>query len=427
MAKKKVLLVVIDALATRVIEPALAEGKLPNLAKLVEAGHFVPRCTPAFPSITPAATTTIATGEYPARHGILGNYWYDESQDKVVYLGDDFWVLINKGFGEFFRDYVEQLNYQQLRAKSIFQLIEKHGLETACINYLCIRGEVPHELNVPLLLQLLPGANFPERISGPQKLFLGDFISSAVSDQTSEPPRIDDTIFSRYGFNDAASGKYLLSLAEAEELPDFTLAYFPDNDYASHDHGPEQALETVVKVDECLGRFAVARDGWKALLEQVSVLVTGDHSQTDQSESEEERGIQLEELLAPFSLAKAGTSWDREEDLMVCPNMRAAQIYLRENQKQLRQEIVEKLLCDSRVDQVFWQSPNDDDPESRERWTIATRDRGELSFSHANDQGGAPTDEYGNRWRLDGNLEVIDARLEADGKIAYGNYPNALE
>ena len=211
MPKKKVLLVVIDALATRVVEPALAAGKLPNLARLREQGKLIPRCTPAFPSITPAATTTIATGEYPARHGILGNFWYDEDEDEAVYLGDDFWVLINKGFGEFFRDYVEQLNYQPTACEVDFSTHgEKHGLETACINYLCIRGEVHHELNVPLLLQLLPGANFPDRESAAHKSSFWATLSvlaSLVSDQTSEPPRIDDTIFSRYGFNDAASAK----------------------------------------------------------------------------------------------------------------------------------------------------------------------------------------------------------------------------
>lgn len=427
MARKKVLLVVIDALATRVVEPALGAGKLPNFARLRKQGQLIPRCTPAFPSITPSATTTIATGEYPARHGILGNFWYDEDEDEAVYLGDDFWALLNKGFGNFFRDYVEQLNYRQLRAKSIFQLGEKHGLETACINYLCIRGDVPHELNVPLLLQLLPGANFPDRVNGPLKLFLGDFVTSSVTTAEETAPSINDTIFSRYGFNDAASAKYLEALAEAEGLPDFTLAYFPDNDFASHERGPQQALDVVEQVDASLGRFADARGGWEALLEDVCVLVTGDHSQTDQADSEEGRGILLDDLLAPYSLAEAGTRWEDEDDLMVCPNMRAVQIYLRENGADLRESIVEKLLCDQRVDQVFWQEPNKDEPETKVSWTVVTKKSGRLNFSLANDSGGAPSDEYGNRWRLDGDLEAVDAQLAADGRIVYGDYPNALE
>lgn len=427
MAKKKVLLVVIDALATRVVEPALAAGKLPNLTRLSEQGKLIPRCTPAFPSITPSATTTIATGEYPARHGILGNFWYDEVEDEAVYLGDDFWALMNKGFGNFFRDYVEQLNYRQLRAKSIFQLVEKHGLESACINYLCMRGDVPHELNVPLLLKLLPGANFPDRVNGPLKLFLGDFVTSNITNSEESAPRIDDTIFSRYGFNDAASAKYLESLAEADDLPDFTLAYFPDNDFASHERGPQQALDVIEKVDASLGHFADARGGWEKLLEEVCVLVTGDHSQTDQADTEEGRGILLDELLAHYSLAEAGKRWGEKDDLMVCPNMRATQIYLRPDQRDRREDIVEKLLCDQRVDQVFWQDPSKDEVEAKVSWTVVTKQSGRLSFSLASDSGGAPSDEYGNRWRLDGDLEAIDAQLAADGKIVYGDYPNALE
>ncbi|QDS98048.1 alkaline phosphatase family protein [Adhaeretor mobilis] len=424
---KKVLLVVIDALATKVVEPAIASGKLPNLAILADSGQFKPCCVPAFPSITPAATTTIATGEYPARHGILGNYWYDEVDDEVVYLGDDFWVLMKKGFGDFFRDYIGQLNYTQLQAKTIFQLAEHHGLATACINYLCVRGDTPHELNVPLLLKLLPGAEFPEKMAGPLKLFLGDFITSSISLREEEVPHVGDTIFNRYGFNDAASAKFLETLFSAKEIPDLTLAYFPDNDYASHERGPKEAIDVVKEVDACLGRVAESRGGWEAFLDEVCVVVTGDHSQTDLAKSETERAIRLDELLTPFTLCEAGTRWDNHDDLMVCPNMRAVQIYLRSEQQEVRTSIVERLLCDSRVDQVFWQENTAADPQISHRWTVATKDCGKLSFTIAGDGGGAPHDEYGNRWRLEGDLSAVDATLEAGGLIAYGKYPNALE
>lgn len=65
MPKKKVVLLVVDALTPRVMLSAMDAGRLPNLRRLCQAGFFDPACTTVFPSITPAATASIATGRYP--------------------------------------------------------------------------------------------------------------------------------------------------------------------------------------------------------------------------------------------------------------------------------------------------------------------------------------------------------------------------
>ena len=58
-------------------------------------------CTTIFPSITPAATTAIITGEYPAANGIVGASWFDAGSQDVAYYGDDFWVIAREGFRRF--------------------------------------------------------------------------------------------------------------------------------------------------------------------------------------------------------------------------------------------------------------------------------------------------------------------------------------
>jgi pimeloyl-ACP methyl ester carboxylesterase len=60
----RVLLVVIDAATPRVVCPAVLTGQLPVMQRLAEAGAMVDDCTTIFPSITPAATTSILTGCY---------------------------------------------------------------------------------------------------------------------------------------------------------------------------------------------------------------------------------------------------------------------------------------------------------------------------------------------------------------------------
>jgi predicted AlkP superfamily pyrophosphatase or phosphodiesterase len=68
----KVLLVVIDAASPRVVCPAIQTDRLPNLKRVAESGTMHAGALTIFPSITPAATTSIITGAYPAAHGIAG-------------------------------------------------------------------------------------------------------------------------------------------------------------------------------------------------------------------------------------------------------------------------------------------------------------------------------------------------------------------
>src|SRR5919106_2993163 len=89
----KVLLVVIDAASPRVVCPAIQTGRLSNLKRIADAGSMHQSSVAIFPSITPAATTAIITGAYPAENGIAGASWFDPAKQEVAYYGDDFWVI----------------------------------------------------------------------------------------------------------------------------------------------------------------------------------------------------------------------------------------------------------------------------------------------------------------------------------------------
>src|SRR5688572_23788178 len=102
-----------------------------------------------FPSITPAATSSIATGCYPAEHGIAGASWYDEARGTVAYYGDDFWTITKEGYGAFLRDFLVQLNGPRLKAPTLFELVEHTERRASCVNYLVFRGNSVHRVNVP--------------------------------------------------------------------------------------------------------------------------------------------------------------------------------------------------------------------------------------------------------------------------------------
>jgi predicted AlkP superfamily pyrophosphatase or phosphodiesterase len=68
---RPLLLVGLDGATWDLLDPLIAEGALPNFAKLVKAGAHGPLHT-FQPTLSPLIWTTIATGVGPARHGIRG-------------------------------------------------------------------------------------------------------------------------------------------------------------------------------------------------------------------------------------------------------------------------------------------------------------------------------------------------------------------
>jgi hypothetical protein len=421
---KKVILIIVDACASRVVIPAMRQGRLPNFSTLAEMGTLRPESIAIFPSITPAATASIVTGLYPNGHNVMGFHWYDLENDEVAYYGDDFWVIWREGFKEFFDDFLYKLNHQRLQADTLHQLIERANLKAANLNYLVFRGDVEHKADIPWLLRLFPGVQSSVKVLGPSILYLGDLVDTEIEVIGDTLDR-EGGLFHRFGFDDSNTANLLLELARDGAMPDFTLAYFPDNDYRSHEVGPEAAVTALEEVDGKLGELFEIFGGAEQMLQDFCILLTGDHSQSGMLSDEQEAGIRLDELLADFSLLKAGEHWDREEQLVLCPDMRCAQIYFRDKLSPLRERVTRQLLSDPRIDQVFWRA--DVFGEGPKSYCVATRDRGSLQFWPDTDGSAMATDWYGCRWNWRGELEAVDGQVSADKVITFGDYPNAFE
>jgi predicted AlkP superfamily phosphohydrolase/phosphomutase len=72
---RKVTLVGIEGASMSYVLPAVAEGKLPNFARLIESGASGPLRT-LYPTESLAIWTSIATGKLPRQHGLKGFYRY---------------------------------------------------------------------------------------------------------------------------------------------------------------------------------------------------------------------------------------------------------------------------------------------------------------------------------------------------------------
>lgn len=418
----KVLLIVIDGAAPRVVGPAIQTGRLPVMQRLVEAGAYSDTCTTIFPSITPAATTSIITGEYPAGSGILGASWFDEATRDIAYYGDDFWVVAREGFRSFLDDFLLRLNGDRLAAPTLFEIVERAGLTAACLNYLIFKGLHEHEVEIPAAFRLLPGVRRKEVVRTPSIIAIGDFLTT----RTMRGKPLDDVggLLHRFGMDDASTSQMLLEIAEDKLFPDFTVAYFADNDFRSHEVGAHEALRVVERVDEGLGAAFEKYGGIDKVLRDMFVIITSDHGHVDVLKDRARSVICLDEALAEFRQAALGKPWQEGDEIMVCPNMRSTQVYFRNPTKTAMRRAIAAALTTAGVDHVIYRGV---DIEGVRDHFFAASSRGALEFWRGAASGAQHAqDAFGNTWSWQGELSVMDAHVE-DGVLVYDAYPNAFE
>ena len=416
----KVLLVVIDAATPHVVAPAIRTGRLPLLQKLAERGAMHEASVSIFPSITPAATSSIATGAYPCEHGIAGASWYDDAREEVAYYGDDFWVIAREGVRRFLEDFLLRLNGDRLRAPTMFEMIERTGRRAACLNYLVFKGSCEHAVRVPVPLAALPGAPLFETVLGPSVLSLGDFVGPRW--ESGRKLRKEGGVMHRFGMDDASTGAMLTDLLGRRAMPDFTIAYFADNDYRSHEVGPVQALTAIEQIDSMLAEAFEAGGGLDQVLADTAIVITSDHGHCDVLADHDRAVIRLDRLLSDFRQAKLGTKWREADEILICPNMRATQIYVHEPSTAQIERLVAAVLRDPRVDQAMWRTRLTRDGAAG--YTVASQ-RGRLQFSRASGSGSV-NDVFGGQWNWSGDPGALS--LEQDGDtVHFSDYPNAFE
>ncbi len=83
---KKLLVIGMDGAFPKAVKKYMAEGVLPNIAKLVEKGVFCENCYCPTPTITPPNWTTIATGSNVGTHGLTCFHYHPEgtSLDTII-------------------------------------------------------------------------------------------------------------------------------------------------------------------------------------------------------------------------------------------------------------------------------------------------------------------------------------------------------
>lgn len=108
-AKTKIVIIGLDGGTFTIIDPLIAEGKLPNIARLIEEGARGPLQS-VIPPVTGPAWTSFMTGKEPGRHGLF-----------------DFVKPVDDGYGR------EVVNYSHIRARTIWSILSDAGLTVGIV------------------------------------------------------------------------------------------------------------------------------------------------------------------------------------------------------------------------------------------------------------------------------------------------------
>ncbi len=400
---KKLVLAVVDALKPEMLDRAVEHGRAPTMAALMERGTYVRDCVSSFPSVTPVAAASIATGVGPDQHDIPAMNWYHRGERRYVEYGSSFEASRTFGIVSSLQDTVYNMNMAHLSRehKTVFEHLADAGVRTAGTTYLIYRGRKRHQMSEDgVYPRIAKAAQFRHAVWGPDELFYADLFSSRKTDcrgVLGMPGQRDQ--------HTACVGAHLVE----NDLFDFMLFSLPDNDAHSHKRGPYAQVTSIVSADRALERIMHVAGGIDAFLEQFAVIVMADHSQVAVVDS-----VNLAEKLGDWHLLRP-TDLDDSAEIAVCPSQRSAQLYVLDPEK--REGTTPKLARALRdvegVDVLMHMAGGE---------ACVWSPRGELRFA----PGGELTDGRGRGWSVEGEPAALGLDLE-DGRALSHEYPDALE
>jgi hypothetical protein len=407
---KKLVLVVIDAMKPAMLDRAVASGRAPILQRFLEEGQYVDDCVAAFPSVTPVCAASIATGTGPEEHEIPGMNWYHRQEGRYIEYGTSFKASQSFGLRQSLTDTIYNMNLEHLSrdVDTVFERLDDAEIRTAGTTYLMYRGRHRHEVSGDTALTRIASTVFRHAVYGPQELFYADIFASRRT-----PCR---SMVGLPGIRDQHSGCVGEFLVE-HDLFDFLLLSLPDNDTHSHKNGPFAQVDSLSAADRQIERLVTAAGGIDAFLEDHAVIVCSDHSQ-----SRVEHEIDLFRAFDGFSVLPAARSRADDAEIAVCPNSRAAQVYVldRDKRRQLLPRIERTLLALEGIDLVLRMTDHPDGEAAirGERGGVTK----ELRFA----PGGHLEDARGGQWHVEGDLDLIALDVR-DGKVGSVTYPDALQ
>jgi hypothetical protein len=404
---KPALLLVLDGIRPDVLRAAIRDGEAPRLGAIAERGEAVWNAVSVFPSITPAATAAIATGEAPARSGIVGHAWYDEVERRVVVYGAMTETVMASGPIKVFHNNVWRMNRDDLHAATLFETLHDRGFDGACVNFPVRRGPHTHPIRMKSVEGYLKGGRYlGPSVEGPKEYFMGDLFYSR--DTGFSGRKANGGVLRSVGINDDYAARVGAMLLKDKAAP-FNLVYFFKGDSIAHHHGLEAQRRWLATADEYVARVFEAGGGTDRVLENYAVLALSDHGHAPLLPKN--RYVDLR--IIPGQTVSSGVKarFGNGATVVLVPNGRSALLYLHEDVE--LDPLVEGLVGRRGVDLAAWVDGD---------WATVRRPGREVRFR----PGTGPADPFGRSWELEGDPLALDIQI-SDSRLRYGDYPDALE
>lgn len=403
---KPVLLLVLDGIRPDVMRSAIRDGDAPALGAIAESGEARWDAVSVFPSITPAATAAIATGEPPSGSGILGHAWYDDDEDEIVVYGAKTETVISTGPIKVLHNNVWRMNRDDLIAPTIFESLDDIGVDAACVHFPVRRGHYEHPVRMKTVENYLKGSRYlAPSVSGPKEYFLGDLFYS--SEFGTNGRNGNGGLHRSVGINDEYAAEVGARLV-AEKVAPFNLVYFFHGDKVAHHEGIAAQRRHVEKLDGFVQKIMDAAGGVDEFLSENAVIAVSDHGHAPLLPKR--RFVNLARVRGYKVSLGSRAGFYSGADIVAVPNGRAALLYLKDASKS--SAVAEALSGRSGVDLAAWME------DGR---VVVRRVGRETRFR----PGGGATDRYGDTWEISGDHRALGVEVSG-GRLRYGDYPDAL-
>ena len=399
----------LDGIRPDVLRAAIREGDAPNLGAIAKRGEAVWDAVSVFPSITPAATAAIATGEPPAGSGILGHAWYDRGEERVIVYGAKTETVLGTGPIKVFHNNVWRMNRDHLSASTIFEDLHEVGIDGACVNFPVRRGPYVHPVRMKSVQGYMKNGRYlGQSVDGPKEYYMGDLFYSRPTVVSGR--KGSGGLRRSAGINDEYAAEVGAMFVKEKPAP-FNLVYFFKGDSLTHHQGLAAQRAWVPTADDYVGRIFEAGGGVDRVLDEYAVLALSDHGHDPLHRTK--RFVELGEMGATRIATGPNVRFGPGIDTLAVQNGRAAMIYLKDPAKASGEAVAERLVGRRGVDLAAWMWDG---------WLHVRRSSRELRFR----PGPGLADAFGRRWQVRGNLLTLDLAV-ADGGLRGGDYPDALE
>ena len=407
--QKKVVLVMIDSMTSKIIDRTREKGTIPSLNFLIENGQYYKELVAPFPTMSVVIESSLLTGEMPDKHGIPGLNWYNFAENRYIDYGTSIEKMIKLDPDQSIEDSLYHLNNIHLNkhTPTIFEELNKIGYSTGAVNFIIYRGPKSHSVSVPSLFE--EALDLPEEIQtkGPDILSFGQLVEPKAVQELQLP----DSVFHKLGLNDAYSVEATKALIKAGEQPDFLAIFLPDFDREAHVHSPHY-LRGFERAETLFQEILNSYDSWEQALEENVFIILGDHGQDKLVDDESLLTIDLETIYRDLTIAPISEDI-HQYDIGFANNHRMTYVFAPNHLNHL-EELAEMALMDERIELAAW---------IEDGWVKVRSPFSVSSFSfRPNDKF---KDTYTQQWSIEGDEKIVDITISNDS-LTYNDYPDVL-